>query len=81
MKFVSRAESTISKKRQLISLHSVREAISSGYLRVLKDPGETNLADIITKTFPIQGREEILNFIYNFECKSVRDKIDTYYHR
>ena len=54
MNSTSRVEITHSKKHQLISWHSVREAISAGWLRVLKDPGETNLADIFTKKLPIQ---------------------------
>ena len=54
VKSMSRTEITLSKKHQLISWHSVRDSISSGWLRVLKDPGETNLADIFTKKLPIQ---------------------------
>ena len=74
VKSVSRAESTLSNKHQLISWQSVREAISSGWLIVLKEPVETNLADIFTKTFPIKRREDILNSIYSYDGKSVRDK-------
>ena len=54
VKSMSRTEITLSKKHQLISWNSVRDSISSGWLRVLKDPGETNLADIFTKKLPIQ---------------------------
>ena len=61
VKSMSRAESTLSKKHQLISWHSVREATSAGWLRFLKDPGETNLADICTRKLPIKRRKEILN--------------------
>ena len=37
VKSMSRAESTLSKKRELIYWQSGREAISSGWLRALKD--------------------------------------------
>ena len=67
-----RAEITLSKKHQLISWHSVRDAISAGWLRVLKEPGETNLADVFTKQSPIQRWEDILNSIYSCNDKSVR---------
>ena len=57
VKSTSRVESTLSKKRKLISWHSVREAVSDLWMRVLKDPGETNLVGIFTKKLHIQGRE------------------------
>ena len=60
-KSTSRVKSTHSKKFQLTSWHSVRETISAGWLRVLKDSGETNLKDIFTKQLSIQRKENILN--------------------
>ena len=71
VKSTSRAEKN-SKKHKRISWHSVRKAISTGWLRVLKEPGETNLADIFTKQFPIQRQEYILNSIYSCDGKYVR---------
>ena len=49
VKSTSRPESTLSNKQKLIYWQSVKAAISAGQMRVLKDPGETNLADIFTK--------------------------------
>ena len=42
-------ESTLKKRHNAISYHRVREAIAGGWARVTKEPGETNLADILTK--------------------------------
>ena len=74
VKFTSRAVSRLSKKHQLVYWHTVREAILAGRLRVLRDLGETNLADIFTKQLPIQSQEDILNSIYSCDGKYVRDK-------
>ena len=49
-------ERTFSYKHQLISWHSVRDAILYGWLRVLRAPGETKLADIFTKQLHIKRR-------------------------
>ena len=62
----SKAESTLSNKHQLISRRSIRDPISSGRLMGLKEPEETNLVEIFTKTFPTQRWENILNSIYSW---------------
>ena len=45
-------ESTLGKKHISICYHVVREAIAAAIGRVSKEPGETNLADILTKLVP-----------------------------
>jgi hypothetical protein len=49
IKNVSIPESTLMKKHNAINYHAVREAVAAGILRVGKEDGETNLADLLTK--------------------------------
>ena len=72
-KSTSREEITLHKKYTLISWNYVREAISDGWMRVLKEPRETKLADIFTKQFPTKRQEEMLNLIYSCDGNSIRD--------
>ncbi len=44
------------KKHNAINYHAVREAVAAGILRVGKEDGETNLADILTKVIVGQKR-------------------------
>lgn len=48
----SNPESTLKKRHNAIAYHRVREAIAAGTVRVAKEPGETNLADVLTKLMP-----------------------------
>jgi hypothetical protein len=48
----SNPESTLKKKHNAIAYHRTREAIAAGMIRVAKEDGETNLADILTKLLP-----------------------------
>ena len=74
VKSTSRAEITLSNKHQLIYCHSVRNSISAGWMRVLKEPGGANMVEMFTKQLPIKRREDILNSIYSCDDKSFRDK-------
>ena len=49
VKNVSIPESTLMKRHNAINYHAVREAAAAGILRVGKEGGETNLADLLTK--------------------------------
>jgi hypothetical protein len=49
VKNVSIPESTLMKKHNVINYHAVREAVAAGILRVGKEDGETNLADLLMK--------------------------------
>ena len=42
-------ESTLKKKHAAISYHRVREAVAAKAIRIAHEPGDTNLADILTK--------------------------------
>jgi hypothetical protein len=48
----TRPESTLKGKHQAIAYHRTREAQAAGTVRIDKEDGETNLADIFTKLLP-----------------------------
>jgi RPA family protein len=59
----SRPESVLKKKHNAIAYHRVREAQAAKIIRVAKEPGETNLADILTKLMPGPRMKELLERI------------------
>jgi hypothetical protein len=59
VKNVSIPESTLMKKHNVINYHAVREAVAAGILRVGKEDGETNLADLLTKVLNGEKRWNI----------------------
>ena len=48
-KNVIHPESTLKKKHNAIAYHRSREAVAAGTIRVTKEDGKTNLADVLTK--------------------------------
>jgi hypothetical protein len=60
VKNMSMPESTLMKKHNAINYHAVREAVAVGILRVGKEDGEMNLADLLTKVVVGQKRDGIL---------------------
>jgi hypothetical protein len=56
VKNASLPESTLLKKHNAINYHAVREAAAAGILRVGKEDGETNLADLLTKVITGERR-------------------------
>ena len=52
----SRPESTFQKKHNVINYHVVRESAAAGILRVGKEDGTTNLADLLTKILTGKNR-------------------------
>jgi hypothetical protein len=48
----TKPESTLKKKHNAIAYHRVREAQAAGIVRIAKEDGETNLADVLTKCLP-----------------------------
>ncbi len=42
-------ESTLKKKHNAIAYHRTREANAAGIVKIAKEDGDTNLADILTK--------------------------------
>jgi hypothetical protein len=59
VKNVSIPESTLMKKHNAINYHAVREAAAAGILRVGKEDGKTNLADLLTKVLNGEKRWNI----------------------
>jgi hypothetical protein len=49
VKNVTRPESPIKKKHNSVAYHKARECIAGGIIRVAKEDGETNIADLFTK--------------------------------
>ena len=45
----TRPESTLKKKHNAIVYHRTHEAQAAGTVRIVKEDGETNLADLFTK--------------------------------
>jgi hypothetical protein len=45
----TRPESTLKKKHNAIAYHRAREAQAAGIVRIAKEDGVTNLADLFTK--------------------------------
>jgi hypothetical protein len=52
-------ESTLMKKHNSINYHAVPEAAAAGILRVGKEDGDTNAADLLTKSISGQKRWDI----------------------
>ena len=48
----TKPESTLKKKHNAIAYHRVRESQAAGVIRIAKEDGVTNLADILTKCLP-----------------------------
>jgi hypothetical protein len=65
VKNASIPESTLLKKHNAINYHAVREAVAAGIMRVGKEDGETNLADLLTKVIVGQKRWD---FCYHLFC-------------
>ena len=59
VKNASVPESTLQKKHNAINYHAVREAAAAGILRVGKEDGQTNLADMLTKVLTGQRRWDL----------------------
>jgi hypothetical protein len=56
-------ESSLKRKHNAIAYHRVREAVAQGVVRIAKEDGKTNLADILTKPLPGPRMKELLYHI------------------
>ena len=59
----TKPESTLKKKHNAIAYHRVREAQAAGVIRIAKEDGETNLADVLTKSLPGPRLRTMMSFI------------------
>ena len=57
----TRPESTLKKKHNAIAYHRAREAQAAGIVRIAKEDGETNLADLFTKLLPGPRLRELVS--------------------
>ena len=58
-------ESTLKKKHNSIAYHRVHESVVAGTIRVTKEDGKTNLADVLTKLLPQATKDFLCNrFMY-----------------
>lgn len=57
VKNASIPESALAKKHNVINYHAMREAAAAGILRVGKEDGQTNLADLLTKVLRQDKRD------------------------
>jgi hypothetical protein len=69
----AKPESTLKKKHNAISYHKVQESIAQGMIRIAKEPGETNLADILTKPLPGPRMKMLIQHILYCQCLSISD--------
>ena len=52
VKNTTRPESPLRKKANSISYHKIRESIAALWIALTKEPGDSNVADILTKLVP-----------------------------
>ena len=71
----SKVESRLNKKHNAICFHTVREACAAGWMRVGKEPTETNIADLFTKMLPLDKRRQHLRAIFIKKIQSAAAKI------
>lgn len=63
VKNASIPESALSKRHNAINYHTVREAAAAGIIRVGKEDGDSNLADVFTKCLDRQRRYDLFSRI------------------
>ena len=59
VKNASIPESTLMKRHNSINYHAVREAVAADILRVGKEDGDMNIADLLTKVIVGQKRWDL----------------------
>ena len=64
VKNASRPESTLLKKHNAINYHAVREAVAARIIRVGKEDGTTNLADLLTKVLHGKARWDLVYYLF-----------------
>ena len=52
VKNTTRPESTLKKKNQAVAYHKARESMAANVIRISKEKGDTNVADLLTKLLP-----------------------------
>ena len=68
--------STLKKKHNAVNYHKCRETIASGAVRIMKEPGTTNLSDILTKLLA-GPRKRLLTLYILFSRQRKTEKRET----
>jgi hypothetical protein len=63
VKNTTRPESPLKKKANAIAYHKARESIASGAIKIAKEDGATNIADILTKLMPGPRLRELVQMV------------------
>ena len=63
VKNTMRPEFTLKKKHNAIAYQCVHEAWAAGVVRIAHKDGETNLADVLTKSLPGPRLHELISYI------------------
>jgi len=63
VKNTTRPESALKKKHNAVAYHKVRESIANGTIRLAKEDGKSNLADILTKLMPGPRLREMIQMV------------------
>ena len=58
-------DARLSKKHNSIAFHCIRECVASGMILIYHQQGDSNLADLLTKTLPVERRVKLLKGIMN----------------
>ena len=58
-------DARLSKKQNAIAFHCIRECVASQMILVYHEKGESNLADFLTKSLPVERRVTLLKGIMN----------------
>ena len=61
----SNPDARLSKKHNSIAYHRIRECVASGLILIYYEKGESNLADLLTKSLPVERRVKLLKGIMN----------------
>ena len=61
----SNPDARLSKKHNSVAFHQIRECVASGMILIYHEKGESNLADILTKSLPVERRTTLLKGIMN----------------
>jgi hypothetical protein len=59
----TKPESTLKKKHNSIAYHKVRESVAQGTIRIAKENGDINLADVLTKPLAGPRLKELIQYI------------------
>jgi hypothetical protein len=63
MKNMTAPESVLKKRHNAIAYHRAREAQAAGFIRVARESGDTNIADLLTKLMPGPRLKDLIGYV------------------